>query len=208
MSILEALNWRYAVREFSDTKLSDEIIAVLVEAARLSPSAYGLQPYKLLVIKSPELKSRLLPHAMGQTKVRDCSHLFVLAVNSTIDARFIEQHFAHVERQRGLESGALAGFTQHVSDVMMSLSSAQLQQWAENQVHIALGNLLAAAALEKVDACPMAGFEKQGFDKVLGLSGLGLKSSVICALGERAVTDASAAERKVRLPVDDFCLEI
>lgn len=208
MAILEALNWRYAVREFSEHKLADDVIAELVEATRLSPSAYGLQPYKLLVVKSPDVKEKLLPYAMGQTKVHDCSHLFILTVNTTIDAQFIEQHFAHVERERGLEAGALAGFTQHVKDVMLSLSAEQLQQWAENQVHIALGNLLTTAALRKVDACPMAGFERQGFDEVLGLAEKQLRTAVICALGERAKNDASAKQRKVRLPISDFCLEV
>ncbi len=208
MSILEALNWRYAVREFSDRKLSDDVIAALVEATRLSPSAYGLQPYKLLVIKSAEVRAKLLPFAMGQNKVRDCSHLFVLARNTKIDAQFIDQHFAHVENERGLEPGALAGFTQHVKDVMLSLSKEELDHWAEKQVHIALGNLLTAAAVKGVDACPMAGFENQGFDEILGLSALGLSSSVICALGERADTDTSAAEPKVRLPSAEFSLEI
>ncbi|MFC3096165.1 NAD(P)H-dependent oxidoreductase [Alteromonas sediminis] len=208
MAILEALNWRYAVREFSDMKLSDETIAELVEATRLSPSAYGLQPYKLLVVKSPEVKNKLLPYAMGQTKVRDCSHLFILTVNTIIDAQFIEQHFAHVERERCLDAGELAGFTQHVKEVMLSMSVEQLQHWAENQVHIALGNLLTTAALKQVDACPMAGFEKQGFDQVLGLTEQGQKSAVICALGERAVTDTSSSERKVRLPANNFSLEI
>ena len=208
MSILEALNWRYAVREFTDRKLPDDIIAELVEATRLSPSAYGLQPYKLLVIKSAEVRAKLLPFAMGQNKVRDCSHLFVLARNAKVDAQFIEQHFAYVESERGLEPGALAGFAQHVKDVMLSLSLEQLNHWAENQVHIALGNLLTAAAIKGVDACPMAGFENQGFDEILGLSELGLRSSVICALGERADTDASADERKVRLPSAEFSLEI
>lgn len=208
MSILEALNWRYAVREFSDTQLSDEVIAELVEAMRLSPSAYGLQPYKLLIVKSAELKKELLPYSMGQTKVRDCSHLFVLTVNTTIDANFIEQHFAHVEQERNLEQGALNGFTQHVKDVMLSMSAQQLQQWAENQAHIALGNLLTTAAIQKVDTCPMAGFENQGFDEVLGLAAFGLRSAVICAVGARATTDASSAERKVRLPIKDFSLEI
>ncbi|MBN7819742.1 NAD(P)H-dependent oxidoreductase [Bowmanella yangjiangensis] len=208
MAILEALNWRYAVREFSNTKLSDDVIAELVEATRLSPSAYGLQPYKLIVIKSPEIKALLLPYAMGQKKVGDCSHLFVLTVNTRIDAKFIEQHFAHVEYERGLAAGTLAGFEQHVKEVMLSLSTEQLHQWAENQVHIALGNLLTAAAIKGVDACPMAGFENQGFDEVLGLAEKQLRTSVICALGERAKTDASAGQRKVRLPVSDFSVEI
>ena len=208
MSILEALKWRYAVREFSDKQLPKDVITEIVEATRLSPSAFGLQPYKLLVIKSAEVREKLLQYSMGQTKVRDCSHLIVLTVKTSIDANFIEQHFTNVEQERNLEQGALSGFSQHVKSVMLSMSSEQLQQWAENQVHIALGNLLTTAAINKVDTCPMAGFEKQGFDDVLGLAEVGLRSSVICALGVRASTDASSADRKVRLPVDDFSVEI
>lgn len=208
MAILEALNWRYAAREFSDTQLSEDVVTELIEAARLSPSAYGLQPYRLLVISSPQVKEKLLPYAMGQTKIQDCSHLFIFATSTTIDAQFIEQHFARVEHERELEIGALTGFTQHVKEAMLSMSSLQLQHWAENQVHIALGNVLTASALKKVDACPMAGFENHGFDNVLGLAQRGLRSTVICALGERAPTDTSADDRKVRLPINDFCIEI
>lgn len=207
MAILDALNWRYAVREFSDRKLSDDVIADLVEATRLTPSAYGLQPYKLLVIKSAEIRAKLLPFAMGQNKVRDCSHLFVLARNTKIDQQFIEKHFSHVENERELKPGALTGFIQHVKDVMLSLPKEKLDRWAENQVHIALGNLLTTAAIIGVDACPMAGFENQGFDELLCLSERGLRSTVICALGERADTDISATERKVRQPSAEFSME-
>lgn len=208
MNLLDALNWRYAVREFADTKLEEKLVSELVEATRLSPSAYGLQPYKLIVVRSDSLKAKLFNYAMGQAKVKHCSHLFVLAVNTTIDEQFIAQHFEHLKRERKLEEGALAGYEQHVKDVMLSLSTQQLEQWAENQAHIALGNLLTSAAIRRIDACPMAGFDKQGFDEVLELAKHGLKSTVICALGERAVSDVSAAERKVRSPIDSFRMEL
>lgn len=208
MNVLDALNWRYAVREFADTKLDETLVSELVEATRLSPSAYGLQPYKLIIIRSDSLKAKLLEHAMGQSKVKHCSHLFVFAVNKFIDEQFIAQHFAHLERERKLQAGTLSGYQQHVTDVMLSLTTEELQQWAENQAHIALGNLLTSAAILRVDTCPMAGFEKQGFDEVLELAKRGLKSTVICALGERADSDASADERKVRLSVDNFRIEL
>ena len=208
MNLLDALNWRYAVREFADTTLDEEVVSELVEATRLSPSAYGLQPYKLIVIHSDSIKTKLLDYAMGQSKVKHCSHLLVFAVNTTINEQFIAQHFAYFERERSLENGALAGYQQHVKEVMLPLTTEQLQQWAENQAYIALGNLLTSAAIRRVDTCPMAGFEKQGFDKVLGLAKHGLKSTVICALGERAESDVSAAERKVRLSIDSFSMEL
>ncbi|MER2491208.1 nitroreductase family protein [Catenovulum sediminis] len=208
MNIIEALNWRYAVRQFSPEKIAPAVIQKLVEATRLSASAYGLQPYRLLVVRNRETRNQLLKHSFGQEKVRDCSHLFVLAINTEINEAFLDQHFNMVEQQRDLPSGALNGFANHVKDVMLSMTQAELKVWAENQAHIALGNLLTVAAIEGVDACPMAGFDKSGFDAVLQLPRLGLTSAVICTLGQRADTDLSADYPKVRVPSAEFCLDM
>ncbi|WP_338517129.1 NAD(P)H-dependent oxidoreductase [Alteromonas gracilis] len=208
MNLIEALNWRYAVREFSEKKLPVSIINELIECTRLSASSYGLQPYRLITIESEETKRALLPHAMGQTKVHECSHLFVLARLNDIDGRFIDSHFTRVEKERGLSPGSLSGFKDHVRETLLWMTVSELEQWAECQIHIALGNLLTAAAIKQVDACPMAGFDKKGFDEVLKLNENGLSSSVICALGERSNSDASRNDKKVRLPISDFSMSI
>ncbi|MEW9799639.1 NAD(P)H-dependent oxidoreductase [Alteromonas sp. CYL-A6] len=208
MNILDALNWRYAVRQFNNDTLSNEQINELTEATRLTASSYGLQPYRLLVISSKEIREKLLPHSMGQNKVRDCSHLFVLAVKTNIDAEYIDKHFTMAEQQQKLEPGALAGFSSHVKEVMCSMTFEQLANWAENQAHIAIGNLLTAAALAGVDACPMAGFDHAGFDEVLNLTEQQLSATVICALGRRCISDKSAEKPKVRIPAAEFVIEI
>ncbi|OKY25024.1 nitroreductase family protein [Thalassotalea sp. PP2-459] len=206
MSILSALNWRYAVRNFTDEKLNKKIIQELIEATRLSPSAYGLQPYRLVIVESRDVRNDLVSHSMGQEKVRDCSHLFVLATKSKIDTEFIVNHFKMAERQRNLTASSLSGYTDVVKGIMLSLSETQIQHWAENQVYFALRNLLTAAALNEVDACPMAGFDKQGFDDVLNLEQYHLKSTVICALGKRDTSDSTALMNKVRIPSKEFSL--
>ena len=60
MNLINALNWRYAVREFSSEIIAPEQLQLLLDATRLSASSYGLQPYHLLVIQSPAIKEQLI----------------------------------------------------------------------------------------------------------------------------------------------------
>ena len=94
MDLLHALNWRYAVREFSSRNLSPKTLNTLLEATRLAPSAYGLQPYRLIVIGNPHQRTPLLPYSMGQNKVVESSYLVVFASHTDINEAFIDNHIA------------------------------------------------------------------------------------------------------------------
>ncbi|MEP1445222.1 MAG: NAD(P)H-dependent oxidoreductase [Paraglaciecola sp.] len=208
MNVIDALKWRYAVREFSSKVIPAQDLHELADATRLTASSYGLQPYKLIVVESPEMREALLPHSMGQTKVRDSSHLFILASHNDINDHFIEKYFAMTAQVKGIEQQALAGFKQHVKDVILGMPEAAKRQWADQQAFIALGNLLTVAALKSIDACPMGGFDAAGFDEVLGLTDNGLRSCVICALGYRSDHDSSAQAKKIRPDFDNFMLRV
>lgn len=208
MNILHQLNWRYAVRNFSEKSIAATDVDELIEAVRLTPSSYGLQPYRLIVIDSEEMKEKLLPYSMGQTKVKECSHLFVLASQTSLSEGVIDDYFTRTEEVRELESGTTDGFKAHVKEVMLKMPQSEQAKWADQQAYIALGNLLTVAAIKEIDACPMGGFEAEGFNKVLGLDSLGLKTSVICALGYRSTEDLSADAAKVRMASKDFCLSL
>ena len=55
-TILESFNWRYAVKAFDTTKkLSDEQVDFVKESMHLAPSSYGIQAWKFIEIKTPEL---------------------------------------------------------------------------------------------------------------------------------------------------------
>ena len=65
MDLLQQLQWRYAVKQFDGTRrTSQEMIESLIAAAHLSPSAAGLQPYKLVLVQNRELLGRLAEHSM------------------------------------------------------------------------------------------------------------------------------------------------
>ena len=90
MNILESLNWRYATKKFDANRtLTDDQVNQILEAGNLAASSYGLQPYKMLVIKNQELQDKLVPHSYKQNQVADASHVIVIAVRTDVDADYI-----------------------------------------------------------------------------------------------------------------------
>ena len=96
----------------------------------------------------------------------------------------------------------------HFKAALAVMTEQQRQEWAHQQAYIALGNLLTCAALMKIDTCPMTGFEREGFDKVLGLAGKGLTTSVLCPIGKRHPDDTSASMKRVRFDQDELVIAL
>lgn len=202
-----AMHWRYAVRRFSQQQVSAQDIHTLTEAVRMSPSAYGLQPYELLVVSSSELRVQLLAHSYGQDKIADCSHLMVFASYRDIDESLLDRYVALAAEARGLHVDELASYASQVRDALAALRTEQRAASAINQAFLALGTLVASAALLGIDCCPMSGFDAEGYDQVLGLSQQGLTAAVICAVGYRHPEDGTAHYPRVRVPRHDWLRE-
>ncbi len=204
MSPIEALNWRYAVKSFSSKSLDEAQLESLLEATRLSPSAFGLQPYRLLLVSDPEVREQLLPFSMGQDKVVNSSHLLVFAALDQVDERLVDEHIDLLQSNRGGHSDDYQGFSAHLKAFFGRMNEQEKNIWADQQLYIALGNCLTSAAFLGIDSCPMTGFEPAGYDQVLGLKEEGLRTVAICALGQREETDSAAEQAKVRIPASLF----
>ncbi|MFM7169406.1 MAG: nitroreductase family protein, partial [Cyanobium sp.] len=83
-------------------------------------------------------------------------------------------------------------------DLIHGPRSQQIARWASNQVYIALGTFMTAAALLGVDTCPIEGFSPPDYDRILGLEGSPYRSCVVCAAGYRDASDKYAGLAKVR----------
>ena len=200
--LLTQLNWRYATKEFDpDRKISPEDWTVLESALILSPSSYGLQPWKFIVITDQKTRERLFPSTWNQRQILDCSHFVVFAANTKITEDHIDRHLTRTVEVRGGTVHALKRYREvMVGDVVTGERGAQALQWATHQAYLALGNFITSAALMGVDTCPMEGFEPQEYDKILELQSKGLASVVCCAVGYRSPNDKSATLKKVRFP--------
>ena len=208
MNLIDALHWRYAVKQFSEEKITATELKQLLDAARLSASSYGLQPYAIIVVESDAVRQQLLPFSYGQDKIANSSHLIVFAAHTGVGDVTVDRYIEKYARITQTPRDELAGYIEHMKQALASQTATQRQQWAHQQAYIALGNLLTCAALMKMDCCPMTGFDNEGYDKVLRLNEKGLTSSVICPIGRRHPDDANANTPKVRFDYDEIVMEV
>lgn len=198
---LESLNWRYATKKFDpDRRISDEDLAQLLQAIRMSASSYGLQPYKVLVISDPELREQLRPACWNQPQITEASHVLVFASRNDFDGDLIDSYLEIVSETRNIPLEELNGYGEFMKSKLLGLTPQQKANWTARQAYIALGNLMSAAALHRIDTCPMEGFEPEKVDQILGLDRKGLTATLIAAVGYRSEEDKTQHFAKVRRP--------
>jgi len=208
MNLLEALNWRYAVKQFSNEKVSPNDLKLLLNSARLSASSYGLQPYKIIVVESETIRKQLLPFSYGQNKIADSSHLIIFAAHTEIGDVTVDRYINKHAEIMGQPHTELNNFSTHMKSALNNKTLDQKQEWGHQQAYIALGNFLTCAAAMKIDSCPMTGIDTAGYDSVLDLKSKGLTTSVICPIGYRHKDDIQSHKPKVRFDYDEIVMEL
>lgn len=199
-NLLESLHWRYATKKFDPSKtISPEVWAALEETLVLTPSSYGLQPWKFLIVTNPEIKEQLKPLSWNQVQVTNCSHYVVFTIKKNLTAAHVDHFVEQTATVRGISAESIKGYRDIiVSDVINGPRSLNVNEWATRQAYIALGNFMTSAALLGVDTCPMEGIEPTKYDRLLGLPEKGFATVVACAAGYRAEDDKYATLAKVR----------
>ncbi|MTB52323.1 NAD(P)H-dependent oxidoreductase [Lewinella sp. W8] len=204
-SLLADLNWRYATKKFDPTrKLSAEDVSFLMEAINLTPTSYGLQPFRVLIVENPEVREQLKAASYGQTQITDASHLFVFAYKLDMSENYVDDFMARIADARGVDVSALEGYGNTIKGSVAAKGAEVTTEWNRRQTYIAVGNLLTAAATLRVDACPMEGFDPAKYDEILGLKEQGLEATVAVPVGYRSAEDAYQHLAKVRLPLDEL----
>ncbi|NVJ89748.1 MAG: NAD(P)H-dependent oxidoreductase [Flavobacteriaceae bacterium] len=208
MNTLESLKWRYAVKKFDNKKeLTQTQINTLKEAFNLTATSYGLQPVKLLIIKNKELQNTLVPHTWNQRQVLDASHVLVVCVPKSFTKEEVAKYFSLVKNIRQTPDEVINPFKEFLTNEIAQKSQEELFLWNKNQAYLALGNLLTVCALEKIDACPMEGFNPEKYDEVLELDKQNLRSVLVLPVGYRAEDDFMKDLKKVRKETQDVILE-
>ncbi|MGX1025031.1 NAD(P)H-dependent oxidoreductase [Psychroflexus sp. MBR-150] len=209
MDIIDALNWRYATKYFDSQKiLPEEKIHNLKTAFNLTPTSYGLQPLKLVVVSDKTIQEELFEASYNQKQVKTASHVFVLCVEKNINQVFIENHFELVKQIRQTPDEILKPFRDFLIEDFLNKNDSQLQQWAINQAYLTIGNMLTVCALEKIDACPMEGFDAKSYASILNLDTYRIEPVLVMPIGYRAQDDEFSKFKKVRRPLEDVVIEI
>ncbi|RYF21467.1 MAG: NAD(P)H-dependent oxidoreductase [Flavobacteriales bacterium] len=208
MSLIEALNWRYATKKMNGQPVPQEKVDQILEAARLAPTSSGLQPFKVIVVTDPALKQELLPHTFGQSQIVDASHVLVFAAWDNYTEERIDEVFNRTNAERGLPAEATADYVARLKGMYLTRDAQVNFEHAARQAYIAFGTAIAETALLKVDATPMEGFDSAKYDEVLKLKEQGLKSVTVLPLGYRdEANDWLAGLKKVRQSKESFLIQ-
>ncbi len=204
--LLDALQWRYATKVFDATKkIPADVWSALEKALVLTPTSYGLQPYQFLIVQDAAKRAALLPHSWGQKQVVDCSHYVVFLARTEMKETDVTKLISRISAVRGIPEDSIKFYRDMMlSDVVNGSRGKNAHEWAARQAYIALGNLMTAAAVLGVDACPMEGLVPAEYDKILKLEGTGYKTVVALALGYRGAGDKYASLAKVRYEAADL----
>jgi nitroreductase len=209
-TVTDALHWRYATKKFdASKKIPDATWAALEEALALSPSSFGLQPWKFIVVRDPATREKLSAASWGQRQPIDCSHFVVFAGRKNYSAADLDHFIARTAEVRGASKESLKGYADIISGSLdKARQGGYLDTWMSRQVYIALGQFMASAALLGVDVCPMEGIDPPRYDEILGLTAMGYSALCCGAAGYRAADDGYAAAPKVRFRADEVIVHV
>jgi nitroreductase len=168
----------------------------------------GLQPYKFIRVENADVRAKLREVSSDQAQITDASEIFVITSNIAIPESDVVD-FVNL-------GGALRGYKQEsmkrrVASIMKHVEGfeeKELAAWNARQAYIAIGQLLTAAAVMGIDACPMEGIDPDEYNRILGLNSINLNALAVVALGFRSEEDELQYQPKVRKPLEELIITV
>ncbi|WP_240675795.1 NAD(P)H-dependent oxidoreductase [Ammoniphilus sp. CFH 90114] len=207
-NILDAFRFRHATKEFDPTKtIAEEDFRVILEAARLSPSSCGYEPWKFLVIQNRELREKLRGVSWGaQGQLPTASHFVIILARTIKDTKFDSEYVrnqminVHGFPPEVFEQIIGRYQTFQEEDLKLLENERTMLDWAGKQTYIALANMMTTAAMLGIDSCPIEGFNMEKVQQILKEENLleddHLAVSVMVAFGYRAHEPKRQKSRK------------
>lgn len=209
MEVLNLLNRRYATKKFdTNRKIAETEVALLKDAVNLSPTSYGLQLYRLLVIADKDTKEKLKPLCWNQQQIEECSHLFVFCSFKTYEEKFVDDYIELMSKTHRVELNTVKGYGDFIKKKIAEKDKYELQSWMEKQTYLAASNLMLACAELGIDSCPMEGFDAPDVDAFLQLHEKNLTASVMVATGYRHPADDTQYAPKVRIGAEQLFIRV
>ncbi len=197
----KAMNFRHACKIFDDSKkINDEEMHYILEAGRKSPSSFGMEGWKFLVITNEALKAKLRPVCWDQVQVTSCSHLVIILAaieNVKVESGEVEKRFKRREMPQESLDFYMDIYAKHLEKTLSS--DENIYHWTSKQTYIALANMMTAGAYIGIDSCPIEGFEKEKVEEILELNTSKWQVSVVVPFGYRL----NEQSEQLRLPFEE-----
>ncbi len=198
-TFMEAMDFRHACKIFDENKkISKEDLEFILEAGRKSPSSFGMEPWKFLVITNDEVREKIKPLCWNQPQITTCSHLvlYLAAIEDVKPESGVpKRKFARRTMPEEKYEFYLNLYSEHLSDTLST--DEKTLAWTARQNYIAAGNMMTAAAIKGIDSCPIEGFEKEKLEEALNIDTSKYQLAVIVPFGYRLNEQSSQLREKL-----------
>lgn len=179
-AILQAYHYRHACKTYDPSKkVPREDMAFILETARLSPSSFGFEPWRFLVIENPTIKKLLQENAWGiKDKIQDCSYVVLILARTQATLLADHPYISHMMREvHKLPEEVIQlrreFYRKYISqEAKLAGNERAFYDWAGKQTYIALANMLTTAAMLGIDSTPIEGFDYDKVNQLLVEQGL------------------------------------
>ena len=198
---MDAMNFRHACKIFDEAKkISDEDMRFILECGRKSPSSFGMEAWKFVVITNEELKAKLRPVCWDQVQITSCSHLVIVlaGIDSVkVESGEVEKRFARRKMPKESLDMYMCLYASHLAKTLSS--DENIYCWTAKQSYIASANMMTGAAYMGIDSCPIEGFEKEKVEEILELDITKFQVAMILPFGYRL----NPQPEQIRLPFEE-----
>lgn len=161
--IIQTANRRFATKKYNPNKhISAEDWHTILEVGRLSPSSFGYEPWRFVLINNQQMKRDIRPFAWGAANSIDgADKLLVILARQrvTYDSAWVKNLVEEVKHKPYSPDSKPSQSFKHFQENDLALSTdRELFDWASKQTYIAMANMMTAAAELDIDSCPIEGF--------------------------------------------------
>ena len=179
-NIIDVHKNRFACKEFDQVrKVSKEDMLTILEVGRLSPSSFGFEPWKFLVIENEYLREKIATVAWGiQRQLPTINYLVILlgrkgksTVYHSPYIRYMMEDIQEIpEDMINLRLDRYKNFQEE--DFKLLDDDKSIFDWASKQTYIALANMMTAGMQLGIDSCPIEGFHREKLECLLEKEGI------------------------------------
>lgn len=180
---IQSMQFAHACKVFdSQRKILQEDFEVILEAGRLSPSSFGLEPTRILLIRDLKLKESVQEFCWNQKQITTCSDLVILK-SKIQDIKAPSKYIQDSMEKRGLD----IRYMQRLQDFQKAnfKDIKDFESWSMKQAYIMASSMVNCAAFMGIDSCYLEGFEREKLEDFLGIQRENERIALVLTFGYR-----------------------
>lgn len=191
--LLDAIQQRYSCREFSaDRSVSADELAAVLEAGRLAPSAFGLEPWRFISVTDAAGKTALARACLDQPAAATAAAF--IAIVALVDALDPDSDYVRAR----FDAEARGDDTAPIYEAYRAYYHPDtITAWAQGQCYFAAAHMLLQATHQGLASCALGGFDARLLTQALAIPP-GETPALLIALGHCAYE----APERIRKPPD------